>query len=353
MTSLKTNTASTLRTLSGLGMTGLGTALLLASGCPAPNDPVDASVTSTDAFVVDQDASSAGYACPIPAANGGCPTLSTGEDGSGAPDFSGIGAATAPVGGDPLSATFRLTVFGQDGQVARNTRIFFFPDNIIRETCASPECQEVTTDSDGKATVTVASGGWYAYRVFENRSGGTAATRYTDSVQYNERAPSTAGQTVDGNAVAQSTLDLIPLSLGLEREPGTTILAGRVQDTNGAYVGGALVRAFRPDGTEIVEASEEDASGAHYRYFRKAGDESKPSNEQLSTNYEGLYAAMNLPASSDRLRVEAWGRLPGSDDLTLLGCEAVSTLADGVTIINIYPLRSDYPGDHPCARYLD
>lgn len=173
-----------------------------------------------------------------------------------------------------------------------------------------------------------------------------------DSIQYNEPAPASAGQSVDGNAVALSTLQLIPLSLGLERAPGTTILAGRVQDSAGEDVGGALVRAFRPDGSEIVEASEVEAEGAHFRYFRRAGAESKPSNEQLYTNYEGLYAAMNLPASSEPLRVEAWGRRVGDAEPVLLGCEAVATLADGVTIVNIQPLRSDYGASHPCARYL-
>lgn len=336
-----------------IGLAAIGLASVASSACGGGGGN-DAGSSSTDAFVVSGEDASGGFACPIPEMLGGCPVTSTGDTGSSPANFACRGTATAPTGGASGTVSFRLTVFGQDGQVARNTRIHFFPGNEILDTCSAPTCQEFTTGADGTfAGVNVNLGGWYAYRVFENTMGGTAATRYTDSVQYNELSPAASGGSVDGNAVAFSTLDLIPLSLGLEREPGTTILAGRVQDCDGTDVGGAFVRAFRPDGSEILDAGEASSLGPHYRYFRKIGEDSNPSNEQLSTNFEGLYAAMNIPATDGLIRVETWGRRDGDAAPVLLGCEAVRTLADGVTIINVEPLRSDYETGHPCTRYLE
>lgn len=303
------------------------------------------------------DAAAAGDAgaavCSGPVTRTDLTATTTGEDGSGTPDYTCLGTTTAPVGGDPVATSFRLAVFGQDGQYARNTRVWFFADNVITDTCGDG-CEEVMSGDDGVATTSVHphASGWYAYRVFQNLSGGTDATRYTDSVQYNEPAPATAGQSVDGNAVALSTIQIIPLSLGLSREPGTTILSGRVQDCAGNDVGGAIVRVFDPSGNEILEADEALAEGTHYRYFRRLGDESRPSNEQPSTNYEGLYAVINVAQSENLYRVEAWG-VDGSGDPQLLGCEAIRTLADGVSIVNVGPLRSDYSADHPCACHND
>ena len=333
----------------GAATVGALSATVMACGGPGGTD---AAVT-TDAFVVSGEDASGGYACPIPAAMGGCPETTVGEAGTTAADFACRGMQTAPMSGTDATVNFRLAVFGQDGQVARQTRVHFFPGNVVSDTCTAPECQEFETGMDGTfAGVTVHGGGWYAYRVFENTRGGTAATRYTDSVQYNEVPPAAGGE-IEGNAVAFSTTDLIPLSLGLEREPGTTILAGRVQDCDGADVGGAFVRAFRLDGSEILDVGETMSIGPHYRYFRRIGEDSNPSNEQLSTNFEGLYAAMNIPVTAELIRVETWGRRAGDTAPVLLGCEAVRTLADGVTIINVQPLRSDYEASHPCARYAE
>ncbi|MFN7699152.1 MAG: hypothetical protein ACK5U8_14725 [Deltaproteobacteria bacterium] len=333
------------------GRTALGLASVASAACGGGSGN-DAGAGGVDAFVASGEDASGGFACPIPASSGGCVVTTTGEMGMTPADFSCLGTRRAPEPGAAAMVNFRLSVFGSDGQVARNTRVQLFADNQIRDTCEAPLCQEFTTSmADGTATgITVNGRGWYAYRVFQNSSGSTAATRYTDSVQYNENPPAAGGEIV-GNAVAFSTLDLIPLSLGLEREPGTTILAGRVQDCEGSDVGGAFVRAFLADGTEVLDAGEASSIGPHYRYFRRIGEDSNPSNEQPYTNFEGLYAALNIPVSEDLVRVETWGRREGDASPVLLGCEAVRTLANGVTIINVQPLRSDYASGHPCARY--
>ncbi len=336
--------------LRAMGAASIGVACTASLACGGGGGGTDAAV-SVDAFAAaGEDASGGINRTDLPVAT-------TGEMATGIADFACRGTQTAPpTDGAPIAADFRLAVFGQDGQVARSTRVRFYTDNVIApdtDPCTG-SCQEFTTGTDGLfSPVMVNAGSWYAYRVFLNDRGGTAATRYTDSVQYNETAPTAMGGEIEGNAVAFSTTDLIPLSLGLEREPGTTILAGRVLDCAGADVGGAIVRAFRPDGTEILDAGEASSIGPHYRYFRRIGSDSNPSNEQPFTNYEGLYASINIPVTSELIRVETWGRRMGDEMPVLLGCEGIRTLANGVSIINVAPLRSDYPAGHPCERYID
>ena len=324
------------------------TALSLASlscvaGCPAPVATVDAAVV-TDTDSVGRDVG--------PIFSFALPVASTGETGMGAPAFTCRGNATAPVAGAPIASTFRLTVFGGlAGRPSAGTRVQLFQNNVITETCTAPACQEFTTDAMGQAPAMTLSGGWFAYRVFRNVSGGTDATRYTDSVQYNKPSPAAAGGTAEGSAITLATINLIPLSLGLEREPNTTILAGRVQDCAGTDLAGAVIRTFRPDGIEIIEAPSDVSTGVHYRYFRRLGTDSRPSNDQETTNFEGLYSAINIPVLAGRIRVEAWLKPSAGDGPVLAGCESIQVLPDGVSTINIGGLRNDYAAEDPCSIY--
>jgi len=280
------------------------------------------------------------------------PVASTGETGMGTPAFGCRGSATAPVGGAPIASTFNLTVFGGlAGRPSAGTRVRLFQDNIITDTCTAPTCQEFTTNAMGQAPSITLTSGWYAYRVFRNVTGGTDATRYTDSVQYNRIGPAVAGGLAEASAITLATINLIPLSLGLEREPNTTILAGRIQDCAGTDVGGAVIRAFRPDGSEITEAPPDVSTGVHIRYFRRLGTESRPSNDQETTNFEGLYSAINIPVLSGRIRIEAWLKPSASENPVLAGCESIQVLPDGVSTINLSGLRNDYAAEDPCSLY--
>lgn len=329
---------------SPLSLTALSlVSLSCVAGCPGPAVTPDAAVVA-DTNSVGTDTG--------PMFNVEFPVASTGETGMGTPDFSCRGTATAPVGGAPIASTFNLTVFGGlAGRPSAGTRVRLFQDNVITETCTAPTCQEFTTDAMGQAPAMTLSGGWFAYRVFRNVTGGTDATRYTDSVQYNKLGPSAAAGLADGSAITLATINLIPLSLGLEREPNTTILAGRVQDCTGTDVEGAVIRAFRPDGSEIIEAPPDVSTGVHYRYFRRLGTESRPSNDQATTNFEGLYSAINIPVLPGRIRVEAWLKPSAESGPVLAGCESIQVLPDGVSTINLGGLRSDYATEDPCSIY--
>jgi hypothetical protein len=331
-------------TLLGLPITTLASlAALSLAGCPTTAVTPDAAM-SADTNAVGADGGPT-FAITFPVAT-------TGEMREGTPAFACRGTATAPVAGAPIASTFQLTIFGGlAGRPAGNTRIQLFRDNVITATCAAPDCQEFTTDAMGQAPAMTLSGGWYAYRVFQNLTGGTDATRFTDSVQYNKAAPTTAGGTAEGNAISLATINLIPASLGLEREAGTTLLAGRVQDCAGTNIEGAIVRAFRPDGTEIAEAPADVSTGVHYRYFRRFGTESRPSNDQETTNFEGLFGAINIPVLPGRIRVETWLKPSATAEPTLAGCESIQVLPNGVSTINIGGLRNDYASEDPCSIY--
>ncbi|MCS6857062.1 MAG: hypothetical protein NZM37_05075, partial [Sandaracinaceae bacterium] len=146
----------------------LGNALLGAScGGTSPS-------SSTDAHQSDGGPGGT-FGCPIPSNEGGCIPVAV-ESRSAPANYSCRGSRQAPPYGDPRPLTLRLEVFGMAGQVARNTKIWFFPDNTIRDRCEAPNCQEVTTNEMGEAPVQVRGQGWYAYRVFQNLMGQTLAT---------------------------------------------------------------------------------------------------------------------------------------------------------------------------------
>lgn len=279
----------------------------------------------------------------------GIPTLTTGTMAmpAAAPaDYACRGTSTEPTAGEDIDITMNLLFFG-DATPARNVHAWFFPDNVVRDTCDPAVCQDITSSMDtGIAPVSARANGWYAYRVFA-RPGATPGATVVDSVQYNEPAPAAAGGSIDGNAVSLQTVNLIPAVLGFPRQPGTSLMAGTVIDCEGDLVVGALIRVFSGD-TEIAEGPANP--DPHYRYFN--GD-STPDGEALWTNADGLFAAVNIPVPDDatsQLRIEAWGRPTAADEPIRLGCEAVRVLADAVTIINVGPLRSDYGAGHPCAE---
>jgi hypothetical protein len=261
-----------------------------------------------------------------------------------AADYSCMGSATAPMGGAPVDFTFQLRGFGS-GDAVNDATVWFFPDNIVRETCDGT-CVELVTDAMGDGMVTSPASGWYAYRVFE-RPGPTAGSRYVDSVQINEPAPATTGGSVEGNAVSASTLNLIPAAFGFTRVPTTAIIAGAVRDCADDNVRGAIIRLYRADGCEILNGTE--ASDPHIAYFD--GMEN-PDNLSLFTQVDGLYASANVTAPAtgfETIRVEAWARTTDGGPIERVGCEAVGIYENGVSIVNIAPMRSDYPAGHPCA----
>jgi hypothetical protein len=260
------------------------------------------------------------------------------------------GMRTAPTGGSAVTVNMDLQSFGQNGDHAANVTVCLCGSNVFSmEALAAMAggscgmgCELRTTDMTGHASFTTAqAGGWYAYRVFA-KTGPTMATTFLDSIQVNEDTPMSGGN-VTANAVSALTANTISAAELITRAPGTVTMAGRVRDCMGNDLPNAIVRVFHANGTPILEGM--DIGDPHYRYFD--GMENPDANA-MYTGADGLWLAANVTPNSpaELIRVEAYANTGSGTQR--IGCEAVQAFADGVSIVNIGPLRSDYPAGHPC-----
>lgn len=253
-------------------------------------------------------------------------------------DYSCVGMNTAPTAGGDVNFTGVVEDFF-NGDPVEDLTVQFFPNNMasLDGTCTG-DCVELTSGADGSVALTAGEGGWYAYRVVagEGLQAGTPAD-YIEAVQSNVTVPS-AGSTENLIAVQSSTRDTIITLLGVTAEDGTATITGAVYDCNGDAVANADVRMFDSSGEIELGFAR---TGPREFYFD--GD-SFPRGAQRATNVDGLYGAANVPIPSDNVvRVEIWGSLADGEAPQLLGCETTQAIADGITIINIDPLRSDAP----------
>lgn len=247
-----------------------------------------------------------------------------------------FGTRTAPVGGAPVDVRFELRDF-QDGFEVVGAEVWLFGDNVIADDCTGG-CQRLTTDAMGNAAARLPAGGWYAYRVLP-LEGPTARTTVFGVFQYNKPTPASAGGAVDGNSVSGSTIELIPALLGITREPGRAIVAGRVHDcvdTNN--VRNVQIRIYDPDGNYIEPGTR--PNDPRYHYFMGLVRGNVPDQTAEHTAADGLYVAPQVPLVDDRpYRVEAWANFDGA--YQRYGCETARLYADSVTILNIGPMRAD------------
>jgi hypothetical protein len=114
--------------------------------------------------------------------------------------------------------------------------------------------------------------------------------------QINFVTDATPPWTDDLNSVSFSTYNLLPLTVGVEAEPGKGIAAGRVRDCNGDEVanGEASVGTINWDTGAIVEAE-----GYSMRYFI----DDSPNLNANEISPDGLFGALNVPPG------EAWSIL--------------------------------------------
>lgn len=251
-------------------------------------------------------------------------------------DFSCLGMRSRPVGGDVIDVEFQLRDF-QDGFEVVGAQVWLFGDNVIADDC-SGGCQELMTDTMGNASVRLPANGWYAYRVLP-MEGPTLRTTVFGVFQYNEPAPAAAGGAVEGNSVSGSTIDLIPALLGITREPGRAIVAGRVTDCVDEHnIANAEVRVYDPDGNYITPGTR--PTDPNYHYFMGLTMGNVPDQNAEYSAADGLYVIPQVPLADDRpYRVEAWANLDGT--YQRVSCETARLYSDSVTILNLGPTRAD------------
>lgn len=316
----------------------LGTTLLFVGAALAGCGGTDAATNdagTSDGSVVDMGSE----LLPVPVAYesvGGTPTATT-------LDFGCRGTSTRPV---ETGAATMFDIRAEDFQnhtPVPDVAINFYPDNLIpNDRSCTGTCLTSMTNSDGHVTVTDALDSWYAYYIAPRDctvSGAcpTPAATPVPTVQYNEVTPA-AGMTATGNSVSQATLGLIPTVLGLSRQNGTAIVAGALYDCADHVLQNLVIRMYNPDGTFI-----EDLGGRTQPAYKYFNGDSFPDGTQTHSNIDGLYAAANIavPADGAPLRIEAWGTIDGASHM--VGCEEARVFANGVTVINIRPKRSDGP----------
>lgn len=255
-------------------------------------------------------------------------------------DFACRGAVAAPPEmGESVTFTAQLEDF-QSGTAVEGLTVDVFGADFPTPTCEAG-CAGGVTDATGAVTANDVPGSWFAYRV---RAGtgttGGIESEYVEVLGYHLVAPPSGGSVVV-NGVQQSTLSTLVALLGVSRDPGTASLLGTLSDCGGEPIANARVRVFDASG-EIALGT--GGSGPREFYFASSG---LPSSRETSTNVDGLFGATNFPVPSDgiRLRVELWGSLTAGAPPALLGCEAVEGIADGVTIVDVGPRRSDGPMD--------
>jgi len=201
---------------------------------------------------------------------------------------------------------------------------------------------EATTDTDG--TFSIDEGTIFACSPF-------AARVWTDfdppetyqTFQINIVVAGAAPFSEVLNSVAYSTYQLLPLTVGVEPEPGKGIAAGRVRDCEGEPVANAeaSVGALDLATGEVTEA--EDYA---MRYF----ENEDPEQDQLHISEDGLFGGMNVPPGDWDLLV--WGipqdeahctTTTGGDIIRpeqnaaycLLGARSLPVQPDSVNIANV------------------
>lgn len=256
-------------------------------------------------------------------------------------DFTCVGTRTAPAGG--ADATFGAHVYdfqnGESSNVA-DIGVQIFPDNTVTADCTG-SCQDLMTDSSGNISgVTAPAGGWFAYRV--EAGTGSGGTTPVLTIGYNRVAPASGG-TIQLPSVSSMTIGFIPSLYRRMRLPGTAIVSGSVTDCAGDEVENAVLRISR-GGTQLVQGP--NPTDFFIGYFNGSG---LPSASRMYTNTDGIYAAANVEASAEPIRVELWARTEEGGDLRPIACEEIEVFADAVTIISVGPLRSDYEAGSGCA----
>lgn len=277
----------------------------------------------------------------------------TGSDAGGSPpptlyamamgtaaDFSCSGSATIPAGGAATTASIRAEEFlTRDGAGMRvalpSVRIQLFSDNIIADTCAAPNCTEVTSGANGTVSGSLDAGQWFAYRMVEN-----SGAMSVEVLANNREWAGTASEVVSATGFYASTVSMVRGLLGrpdVAASSGSTV--GTLIDCMGRPVGGAEIRMFQ-NGSQIQSGTTSDST------LVTGLTMSNTPTSNRRTAVPGTFVGTNLPAGD--IRVEAWGVLTAGSEPVRIACEEARMVTNGVSIVGLGPVRNDYAATSGC-----
>lgn len=178
-----------------------------------------------------------------------------------------------------------------------------------------------------------------SYRV--NTVGGPVATRETVKLHQVYGYPTGAGITnASFVSVSDTTYQLIPGFLGVQIQPGLSIVAGTAYDCARDPEQASDDPVGKIEGVQVVvlDANGDVPDTLGVNYFIK----DFPDRDQLQTSPDGLWVASNVPPGP--VEVQMWGNVDG--ELVLLGTTHVDAAADGLEIANVF---AGYDGVKPPA----
>lgn len=153
--------------------------------------------------------------------------------------------------------------------------------------------------------------------------------------------PPTTGQ--DRQIVSAATVETVPITLGIAREPGLGVIAGTLYDCRRRHVEHAAVRLYDGPPSDAMRQALAvyEGPGLNTFYFYSG----MPSRLQEFTDPEGQFLSANLTPGGT-VWVEMWGRLeasqlpaghPGCAEGCLVSLQEVPVLADTIVITDLNP----------------
>lgn len=200
-----------------------------------------------------------------------------------------------------------------------------------------------TSDINGQVTLDGPSCTPITYRV--NPVAYPIPTRETFKVHQVFGAP-TGDRITDASyvSVSDTTYQLIPGILGIQIQPGMSIIAGTAYDCSRDPALDTDDPTGKIEGAQVIvyDADGNVPDTLAVNYFI----EEFPARDQEATSADGLWVAANVPPG--RVRVELWGQVDGV--LAQLGATELDSKADAIAVANIFAGYGDgVKGPASCA----
>ena len=256
-------------------------------------------------------------------------------------DWSCVGSSAELVAGEAGALDGLVEDFQDDIPVA-GARVRLWLDND--PTGSAAEALEAVSDSEGRFSFDISEGilacSPFAARVWTEFDPPETYQTFQNNLIVSGEPPFAQSFT----SVSYATYQLLPLTVGVEPQPGQGIAAGRVTDCVGEPIANAEAAVGNID---WITGEFTEAEGYAMRYF----ENEDPAHDQLWTSADGLFGGMNVPPGEE-WSLLVWGipqdeahcQTTDSDDVIwstpnevycLLSWSSIAVQPDSVNIANV------------------